>query len=130
MSPNAPDEPKPSAWPKSWQFSLFAFPLMTLAIYALAHWLRAPDLVSLLWRDPIGVKMLVTSFVLLAFGGAIFVGGCAILNRVARAPWRTGATVVQIGLVVGWVVLFCAPVAFVVTVGPAAISIQRNLLAP
>jgi hypothetical protein len=130
MSPDAPDEPKPSAWPESWQFSLGAIPLVALAVYALAHWRHAPDLVSLLWRDPMGVKMLVTSFVLLTVGATVFVGGCALLNRVARAPWRTGAIVTQIGLVVGWVVLFCAPVAFIVTVGPSAISIQRNMLKP
>jgi hypothetical protein len=129
MSPDAPDEPKPSAWPKSWQFSLLAYPLVMLALYALARWHYAPDRVSLLWRDPMGVKMLVASFVLLTVGATVFVGGCAILNHVARAPWRIRAIVVQIGLVVGWA-LFCAPVAFIVTARPSAISIQRNLLKP
>ena len=75
-----------------------------------------------------GVKMLIGSAVLLAVGAAAFWGGCAMLNRLARVPWGTGATLVQLGLVGAWLVLFCAPVAFVVAVGPSAIAIQKNLI--
>jgi hypothetical protein len=97
-------------------------------LYFLAMSLQRPDYVGLLWRDPMGVKMTIGVAVRLAVGAAIFLGGCTLLNRFARAPWGTGATIAQVGLTVAWVVLFCVPVAFVVTVGPAAIQIQKNLL--
>jgi hypothetical protein len=109
---------------------LFAVPLVLIGLYALAQAVRAPEVTGLLWQDPLGLKMLLGSVVRLAVGAVGFLGGCAILNHVARVRWGTGATVAQVGLTVVWLALFCAPLALVVAVGPAAIQIQQNLNAP
>ncbi|VTR93543.1 unnamed protein product [Gemmata massiliana] len=83
----------------------------------------------MLWRDPMGVRMLTGSAGLLLVGAGLYLGGCALLNRVtARSRWGTRATVAQIGLVVVWVAIFCFQAAFVCMVGPGAIQIQNNLL--
>ncbi|MBP3960923.1 hypothetical protein J8F10_37350 [Gemmata sp. G18] len=129
MTTGAPAETKPSAWPKLWQFTLLGLPLLALAALVLSLWFRKPDYMAVLWRDPMGVRMLTGSVGLLLVGAGLYLGGCALLNRfTARSRWGKGATVAQIGLVAAWVVVFCAPVAFVCLIGPAAIQIQNSLL--
>jgi hypothetical protein len=128
MATEALDEPRPSAALKPWQLNLLVVPLVILAMYSAAQWYRAPDYVSLLWHEPLGIKMTIGTAVLLVVGVVVFLGGCALLNFMARVPWGIGAIAIQVGLTVVWVVVFCAPFAYVVTVGPAAIQIQKHLL--
>lgn len=122
-------EAKPSAWPQPWQLRLFAFPLVVLVVYFLAQWGRSPEDISLLWREAMGVKMLIGAVILLVVGAGFYLGGCALLNHFVPGTWGTGATIAQGGLLLAWLILFCLPVAFVITVGPAAVSIQQNLQA-
>src|SRR5689334_13693942 len=71
-----------------WQVRLLLVPLALLALYALGMWRRNPDLFSLLWRDPMGVKMAVVAVGTLLGGAFFFSGGCVLLNRLARVPWN------------------------------------------
>jgi hypothetical protein len=127
MATDAPVEPKSSAWLKPFQLNLLALSIVALVAYLAVLWLRKPDEVCLLWRDPMGVKMTVVAIGGLAGGASVYLAGCALLNRCARVPWGAGANVAQVILALAWIV-FCLPVAYVVTVGPAAIQIQRNLI--
>jgi Flp pilus assembly protein TadB len=113
---------------QSWQLGLFAFPLIALAALALGLVALTPDYVSLLWKDPLGTKMLLGTAALVAVGSAVFLGGSLLVTRlVDRDTWGAGATVLQVSLAVAWV-LSILPALFVVTIGPAALQIQRNLL--
>jgi len=134
-SPETPAEPasgcsRQCEWFRSWQLGLLAFPIAVIAALALFLWLQKPDYVSLLWQDPMGVKMLTTAATLLVVGVVVYLGGCVVINRlVARPKWGTLATVLQMLLVLAWLVLFCMPGVYVVLIGPAAIQIQRNIIA-
>ncbi|MBN9118985.1 MAG: hypothetical protein J0I06_07465 [Planctomycetes bacterium] len=127
MATDRPAEPKPDVRPWPWQFALLVPPLGTLAVFFVALFFRDPDLVGLLWRDPMGVKVTVIAVGGLVGGVFAYLGGCEVLNRRARVPWGAGAVFAQVALVVGWLVLFCLPAAYIVTVGPAAVQIQRNV---
>jgi hypothetical protein len=113
-----------------WQLGLYTIPLVIIAGRALTLWLQKPDYVRLLWQDPMGVKMLTAASVLLVVGAVVYLGGCLIINSfVARPKWGTLATVLQMLLVLAWLVLFCAPAVYMLLIGPAAIQIQRNIIA-
>jgi hypothetical protein len=113
---------------ESWQLKVFAFPLVALAALAVVLLVQKPDYVSLLWKDPMGVKMLLVSVALVAVGSAVYLGGSLLVNRLAGESRGAGATLLQVGLAVAWVAFFVMPAAFTLMIGPAAIQIQRNLL--
>jgi hypothetical protein len=89
------------------------------------------DYVTLLWSDPLGLKMAASAAGLLAVGSAIYLAGCLFLNRYGgRSPtgrgvgyWLFTAVFVPLCFVV-----FFLPAVFTIMVGPAAIQIQRQLL--
>lgn len=121
---------KQCGWFRSWQLSLLVLPVAVIAAIALFLWLQKPDYLSLLWRDPVGIKMLSVAGTLLVVGAAVYLGGSLVINRfVAYPEWGTLATVLQMLLVLAWLVLFCMPGVYVVLIGPAAIQIQQNMIA-
>jgi hypothetical protein len=121
------DEPKPIPVLKRWQVYVYSGPVALLVLYFAAFVILKPDYISLLWSDRMGVQMLIAAAVLFALGSAVFLGGCAVLNRAVGVSWAS-ATLTQVALAIACVALFFFPAIFVVTVGPAAIQIQKNLL--
>lgn len=71
---------------RPWQLGLLAFPVIALASLASLLWLQKPDYMSLLWRDPVGVKMLGAVVALLIVGTAAYSGGCLAINRLVARP--------------------------------------------
>jgi hypothetical protein len=128
MATKAFGDPKPLPVLKPWQVYLFGGVVALLVSYFGLCAVLKPDYISLLWRDPMGVQMLIAAAVLFVLGSVVFLGGCVVLNRIVGASRNVSATMLQVALAVACVALFFWPCVFVVAVGPEAIQIQKNLL--
>ncbi|WP_439626325.1 hypothetical protein [Gemmata sp.] len=130
--PDLDDKVAPSAHGPRWfvtqsQAVVLGLPLLFLSPLVGVLALLKPDYVSLLVRDPLGVRMCVGTAAVLLAGAVLYVAGCLLVNRYAAGPSKV-AWFLQAGLAAAWVVVGCLPAAFVVMVGPAAIQIQRGLM--
>ncbi len=108
------------------QATVLGLPFLFLLALVVPFAIMKPDYVSLLWKDPMGIKMSAVSLALLAIGAVIYASGCLLINR-HLASQASAGWAIQIAITVLWVVGCCLPPAFVVTVGPAAIQIQKGL---
>ena len=125
--------PPPAPWFTWLQLTWLVLQLVGLGVLAAAHYARDPDVFALLWRDPMGVKMLVTAGGALLVGVGLYLGGCVLLNRWADRGGRRRLPLYRgwmVGLAVFAFVTFYMPVVNLMTIGPAAIQIQRNLQGP
>ena len=124
---DAPDPRGPWWFLTQSQVVVLGLPLLFLPPLVGMLAVLKPDYLSLLVRDPLGVRMCVGAAAVALAAGAVYAGGCVLVNRYAAGPSKA-AWFLQAGLAAAWVVLGCLPAAFVVMVGPAAIQIQRGLL--
>jgi hypothetical protein len=88
---------------------------------------------SLLFRDPLGQKMVGTAGALLAVGLVLSLLGCVCLNQAAPAGNETLQTrrlVLSVLLEAAHFLLFYLPAVFVLLIGPAAIQIVRTMAQP
>jgi hypothetical protein len=131
--PDLDDEDAPDARAPGWfltqsQVVVLGLPLLFLPPLVGLLAVLKPDSMSLLVRDPFGVRMCVGAAAVALVAGAVYAGGCLLVNRYAAGP-SEAAWFLQAGLAAAWVVFGCLPAAFVVMAGPAAIQVQRGLLA-
>ncbi len=88
---------------------------------------------SLLFRDPLGQKMLTAAGALLVVGLGLHLPACVALNRVAppgNDGLRARRMVLSFLLEGTHFLFFCLPAVFVLLVGPAAVTITRTLAQP
>jgi hypothetical protein len=118
-------------WLTGRQAAWLIFQVIFVATLFGLSWVVHPDSVRLLWEDPAGVKMTVTAATCFGMAVAGFAVACVLLNRrfppadpKAAVPRRMGEIVLAIVLTL----LFMAPVVFVVTIGPAALQIQKSIM--
>lgn len=114
-------------------------PLLPTALVMLVPWLllmglatylgvAKPNFLRLLWTDEMGLKMLTGSLTLMGFVACgSFAGFWWIFGSLQRYGRSTARILALVGISACWLLLGIAPLAFVMTVWPAAILIQRNL---
>jgi hypothetical protein len=107
--------------------------LAGLAAVAAVQYARDPDVFALLWCDPTGVQMLWIACAAALGGTGVYLGGCVLLNRWAdrggrrRLPRYRG---LMVGLAAFVFVAFFLPATNLLTVGPAAVHVQRQMRGP
>ncbi|MBI3409039.1 MAG: hypothetical protein HY040_11885 [Planctomycetes bacterium] len=110
-----------------WQWCWLGLQVAGLGLAAWVAQAVYQEDVSLLWRDPIGVKLVLSGGVMFLLNAILFLGGCAFVSRVigsGKPLLRAGLGLVLAG---SCFIFFYMPALFVVLNGPAAISIQRSL---
>lgn len=89
------------------------------------------DQFRLLWQEPTGLRMSAIALVLLVLHSVGLVGGYWLINHLTRRdgsqPGVLGP-ILNLALSVALFLLLYLPALFVVVIGPAALSIQKNLL--
>jgi hypothetical protein len=122
-----------SGWLTSGQVKWRAVQICLVGSYLLGVLLINFDGVSILFRHPIGQKMLVGAFVMMALGLGGQVLGCLALNKIlppdnpSLTIWRNLLTWAMEGTLV---VLFVLPLMIVFLVGPATLKIVDTLSMP
>jgi hypothetical protein len=85
---------------------------------------------QLLWTHPVGIKMIVLAWLNLLVGTGIYLLLCWALNRAIPPGEENGRKRQRWFLFLiqaAFLIIFIAPVIFVILVGPAAISIMDAL---
>lgn len=126
--------PRPrGAWLTRGQITLRAVQFGLLGVILLVMLLVNFEGTSLLFRDPLGRKMLLQAMTLLACGLALHLLACAALNQLAPPgdeALRARRRVLSWLLESAYFLIFYLPVVFVLVVGPAALTIMDALARP
>jgi cytosine/uracil/thiamine/allantoin permease len=88
------------------------------------------DDASLLWRHPLGVRMVLPAVATVTFGIAVFLGSSLLINLLlpaANENRRLARRIVSGLLALAVFVLFFLPAFYVVLVGPSAIQILETI---
>jgi hypothetical protein len=119
-----------SIWWTGWQLAFVAVEAAALVVVFLWMYVLQYDYLSPLWQTPTGMRMLIMGVLLLILNFAGFLGICLWLNHATPAgdERRQGRRAFgHAAAALLFLLLFYAPVFFVILVGPAAIAIQENL---
>ncbi len=124
--------PTPPAKLTRWQLAGLAVPLAAVAAYAVGLAVARPGFLDTLVNDPMGEKLLLSAAGMLAVHVVVYVGGCFLLDRAGREQPNAAGRSRNLSVVLAVVCTFAldVPVLFVLTVGPAAVRIQRDLTPP
>jgi hypothetical protein len=131
MTDERPNESRRGSWFTGWQLTWLGVQFGFLVVLGVVLEVGNGDYVSVLWSDPLGVKMAASAAGLLAVWAIVYLLGCVLLNRLftpsdsGRGPlyWL----LVTVGQPLGFIV-FYLPAVFTLLVGPAAVQIQQQLL--
>jgi len=119
-----------SIWWTRGQLAVVALEALAVLGLLFVMYLLNHDYTILLWRSPMGLRMLIIAVLLLLVNFAVFLGLCLWFNYAmpAKDDTKRGRRTVAhwvLGLLL--LLFFYLPIVFVILIGPAAIAIQENL---
>lgn len=110
------------------QWAWLVFQLVMLVYAGIRGYLMNQENFSLLWRESLGLKLLLWAGFLLLLNVLAFAGGSMLLNKFLPSRQVVLHSALLSLLALACFYLLFLPVVFVLLNGPAALAIQRNLL--
>src|SRR5262245_44676892 len=106
----------------SWQWSVLIMQIVVLGVGAVIAQRVYQQDVSLLWHDPLGIRLAASGGVMFLLNAVLFLGGCALVAKFVSSDQRFLRSSIQIVLAAVCFFFLYLPVLFIVVNGPAAIS--------